>query len=51
MDLYALVITETWLTANVSDQKFVGDVTPAGYSFNHAVRIHKKGGGSAFFEV
>ncbi|KAK2151927.1 hypothetical protein LSH36_345g00012 [Paralvinella palmiformis] len=41
----ALVITETWLTGNVSDQKIVGDVTPAGYSFHHAARIHKKGGG------
>ena len=45
MDLDALVITETWLTGNVSDQKIVGDVTPAGYSFHHAARIHKKGGG------
>ena len=33
------------LTGNVSDQKIVGDVTPAGYSFHHAARIHKKGGG------
>ena len=45
MDLDALVITETWLTGNVSDQKSVGDVTPAGYSFYHAARIHKKVGG------
>ena len=29
MDLDAVVITETWLTGNVSDQKIVGDVTPA----------------------
>ena len=29
MDLDALVITETWLTGNVSDQKIAGDVTPA----------------------
>ena len=41
MDLDALVITETWLTGNVSDQKIVGDVTPAGYSFHYAARIHK----------
>jgi len=34
-----------WLTGNVSDQNIVGDVTPAGYSFYHAARIHKKGGG------
>ena len=46
-----IVITETWLTGNVSDQKIVGDVTPAGYSFHHAVRIHKKVGESAFFSV
>ena len=31
------------MTGNVSDQKIVGDVTPAGYSFHHAARIHKKG--------
>ena len=46
MDLDALVITETWLTGNVSDQNIVGDVTPAGYSFHHAARIHKKRWGS-----
>ena len=44
-DLDALAIAKTWLTGNVSDQRIVGDVTPAGYSFHHAVRIHKKGGG------
>ena len=40
MDLDALVITEIQLTGNVSDQKIVG---PAGYSFDYAARIHKKG--------
>jgi len=45
MDLDAFVITETWLTGNVSDQKIVGDVTPAGYSFYHPALIHKKGWG------
>jgi len=45
MDLDALVITATWLTCNVSDQKIVGDATPAGYSFHHAARIYRKGGG------
>ena len=45
MDLDALVITETWLTGNVSDQNIVGDVTPAGYAFHHAARIHKKDDG------
>ena len=45
MDLDALVITDTWLTGNVSDQKIVGDVTPAEYSFRRAAQIHKKGGG------
>ena len=45
MDLDVLVITETWLTGNVSEQKIVGDVTPAGYSFHHAARIRIKGGG------
>jgi hypothetical protein len=38
------IVTETWLTGNVSDLNIVGDVTPARYSFHHAVRIHKKGG-------
>ena len=33
------------MTGNVLDQKMVGDVTPVGYSFHHAVRIQKKGGG------
>jgi len=28
MDIAALVITETWLTRNVSDQNIVGEVTP-----------------------
>ena len=28
-NLDALVITETWLTGNASDQTIVGDVTPA----------------------
>jgi len=32
MDIDALVITETWLTSNISDQKIVGEVTPAGVS-------------------
>jgi len=45
MDIEALVITETWPTGNVSDQKTVSDVTLAGYSFCHAAWIHKKGGG------
>jgi hypothetical protein len=45
MDLDALVITETLLTGNASGHKIVGEVTPAGYSFHHAARIHKKGGG------
>ena len=38
MDLDVIVITATWLTGNVSDQKFAGDVTPAGYSIHHAAR-------------
>ena len=44
MDFYALVITESWLAGNVSDQKIVGDVTPNEYPFYLATRIHKKGG-------
>ena len=51
MDLDVLLITETWWTGNVSDQKIVDGVTPAGYSFDHATGIHKKGGESAFFSV
>jgi len=46
MDLDALVITETWLTGNVSDQEIIGDLTPAGFLFHRAARIHKKGVGS-----
>ena len=41
----ALVVTETWLTGGISDQKITGDVTPVGYSFYHAARTHRKGGG------
>jgi len=56
MDLDALVITETWLTGNVSDQKNVSDVTPARYSFHHAARDSQGRWGSRqspsrFFEV
>ena len=46
IDLNTLVITETWLTGNISDQKSVGGLTPSGYSFHHAARIHKKRWGS-----
>ena len=46
MDLDVHVITETWLTGKVSNQKFVGGVIIAGYSFHHAARIHKKGEGN-----
>ena len=45
MDLDALVITETSLTGNVSDQKIVGDVTPAEHLFHQAARIHRQKGG------
>jgi len=31
MDLDAFIITETWLTGNVSDQKIIREVTPVGY--------------------
>ena len=48
MNIHVLVITETWLTDNVSDQKIVNDVTRAGYSFRHAAQIHKKGGRVGF---
>ena len=52
MDLDALVITETWLTGNVSDQKIVGDVTPAGYIHSTMqLGFTKKVGESAFFSV
>ena len=40
MDFDVFFITYTWLTGNASDQKIVGDVTPAGYSFHHAAWIH-----------
>ena len=38
-------VTETGLTGGISDEKFVGDLTPAGYSFHHVTRIHRKCGG------
>ena len=41
----AVVVTETWRTGGISDQKTVGDVTPAGYSFHRAAHTHRKGGG------
>jgi len=47
MDLDVLVITETWLIGNVSGQKIVSDVTPAGYSFRHAALIHNSRHSSA----
>jgi len=49
MDLGALVITETRLTGNVSIQKIVDDVTPAGYSFHHTAGIHRRGRGVGSF--
>ena len=45
MGFDGLVVTETWLTRGISDLKFVGDITPAGYAFHHAARIHRKCGG------
>ena len=42
MECYDRVTAETLLT--VKDQISIGKVTPAGYSFHHAVRIHKKDG-------
>ena len=41
MDLGAVRIPETWLTSNASDQKIVGHVTSAGYSFDHTARTDK----------
>ena len=40
-----LLSLQTWPTGNVSDENIVGDVTPGGYAFHHAARIHKKIGG------
>jgi len=42
-DLDMLLITQTWLTGNVSDQKLLGDVTAAGCLFHHATRFTKRG--------
>ena len=39
------VMTETWLTGGASDQKIVGDVTPAVSGFHHTARTHRKGRG------
>jgi len=44
-DFDILVMTEIWLTGGASDQKIVGDVTPAGYGFHHTARTHRKGEG------
>ena len=44
IDFDTFVITEIWLRGKDSDQNIIGDVTPAGYTFNHAIRTHKKGG-------
>ena len=35
---------KTCFTSNVSDQKIISDVFPAGYSFHHGGRIHKTWG-------
>lgn len=45
MDFDALVVTETWLTGNDSDQTIIGDITPEGYVFRHSARSNRKGGG------
>ena len=44
MDLDVLVITETWLTRNVSSQICAGKMTPVEYAFHYEARINKKGG-------
>ena len=44
-DFDILVMRETWLTGGASDQKIVGDVTPAGYGFHRTARTHRKGQG------
>ena len=49
IDFDALVITETWLTSKDSDQKTINDVTPEGYTFHHAPRTPRKGGGVGIF--
>jgi len=49
MNLDDLVNPETWVIGNVSDQKIVGDVTPARYSFHHEARINKKAEGEGIF--
>ena len=40
----AVVLTETWLKGDDSDQKIIGDLTPSGYTFRHIPRIIKTGG-------
>ena len=42
---WALIVKGTWLTGGISDQKMVGDVAPACYSFHYAARTRRKGGG------
>ena len=42
-----LIITETWLSGNISDNAIINELTPSGYSFIHTARSDKKGGGIA----
>ena len=44
MDMDAVVLTETWLKGDDSDQKIIGDLTPSEYTFRHIPRIIKTGG-------
>ena len=37
-----IVLTETWLTGGISDQKIVGDMTAVSYSNHQAARTHGK---------
>ena len=47
MEFDALVVMVTWLTDCILDQTTLGDVTSAGYSFHHAARTYRKGGGDS----
>ena len=46
--LNLIALTETWLHGDDSDQKAIGDITPAGYVFHHVHRNGGRGGGVGF---
>ena len=46
-DVDIMALTETWLTNNDRDRKWISALTPDGYKFINITRISRKGGGLA----